>query len=86
MIESLEIMPSQVDDELQGINETISDPLGLNEANNNAVTISSTLPTLTEIAKGLDDTKRVVIDFGGAKISSAIELPLKILGTSLGLI
>ena len=88
LIESLEIMPSQVDDELQRIiNETINDPLGLSEANNNAVTVSSTLPTLTEIAKGLDDTKReLVIDFGGAKISSAIELPLKeFLGTSLGL-
>ena len=35
----------------------------------------------------MDDTKReLVIDFGGAKINSAIELPLKeFLGTSLGL-
>ena len=88
LIESLELMPSQVDDELQKIlNETINEPLGLSEDDNNAVTVSSTLPTLTEIANGLDDTKReLVIDFGGAKINSAIELPLKeFLGTSLGL-
>ena len=81
-------MPSQVANELQTIlNETINKPLGLNESDKSSVTITSTLPTLTEIANGLDSPKReLVIDFGGAKLKSIIELPLKeFLGTSLGI-
>ena len=88
LIESVELMPSQVANELQTIlNETINEPLGLNESDKSSVTITSTLPTLTEIANGLDSPKReLVIDFGGAKLKSIIELPLKeFLGTSLGI-
>ena len=88
LIESLELMPSQVDDELQKIiDKTINTPLGLSKEDKNAVTVTTTLPTLTEIANGLGDAKReLIIDFGGAKLSSSINLPLKeFLSTSLGL-
>ena len=71
IIESVELMPSRVQEELQKIlDDTINKPLGLSEKDNNNVKVISTLPTLAEIAKGLDNSKReLIIDFGGAKQS-----------------